>query len=295
MKVRIGVDIGGTKIALGAVDADGNILKKTTFPTTPAAPEATINEIIAQIQALDVDAESVGIGVAGTIRPDTFEVIQAANLRWHSVDLVGPIEKAIGAPVRVVNDADAAGWGEYKFGAGAGKSSAVTVTVGTGIGGAAVIGDRLLSGASGLAAEFGHFILVPGGLPCGCGRRGCWEQYCSGSRITALAAQRMGDVPLGGGKIVTERARQGDEVALSIFEEVGDYLGQGLANLVMILDPDVFVIGGGVSEAGELLLAPARKALREYLGDFEAKAEVVAAKIGQDAGLIGAADLGSVR
>ncbi|QOR47824.1 ROK family protein [Trueperella pecoris] len=301
MSMRVGVDVGGTKIAVGLVSDDGTILRKSTITSAPGSPQSTIADIANEIRALTdaqglsvSEVDGVGLGFAGTVDSPRGRVRTSANLKWTDVDVCGPLSRILGVPVRIVNDADAAAWGECRFGAARRYSSVVAITVGTGIGGAAIIGGTLLEGRHGLLAEFGHMTLVPDGLPCGCGRFGCWEQYCSGTRLSALAAERLPGTDRGPatGRDAGVAALLGNEVAVGIFEEIGAYLGAGLANLAMAFDPDLFLIGGGVSEAGELLLGPTR---REYarqmgLGGFPC-ADVVPALLGNDAGLIGAADL----
>ncbi|MDY5402932.1 MAG: ROK family protein [Trueperella sp.] len=299
--MRVGIDVGGTKIAVGLVDG-GNILAKERFASYPGAPQSTIADMAREVEAL-VSAhglgldqiEGVGVGFAGTVDSGAGVVRTSANLRWTDVDVRTPLSSALGLPVRLVNDADAAAWAEYRFGAARGYDSVVAITVGTGIGGALIFGDRVFEGRHGLAGELGHFTYEPGGLPCGCGRVGCWEQYCSGSRMNALAAERLPATNgLATARDVDPLAHAGDPVALGIFEEIGTALGAGMASLGMIFDPDLFLIGGGVSESGELLLEPTR---REYtrqmgLGGFPC-AKIVAASLGNDAGIIGAADLGA--
>jgi glucokinase len=208
----------------------------------------------------------------------------------------------------VENDANAAAWAEHRFGAGRGESHLVVVTVGTGIGGGIVLDGRLYRGRFGIGAEFGHMQVEKAGRRCGCGQHGCWEQYCSG-RALLHEAREIADVQrgygarlleLGDGRPegieapeVTQAAREGDPAALDCFEEVGSWLGQGLADLAAVLDPGSFVIGGGVADAGELLLAPARRAYAKRLTGTEHRphAEIRLAELGNSAGLVGAADL----
>jgi glucokinase len=218
------------------------------------------------------------------------------------------VERRVGLPVVVENDANAAAWGEAVFGGGRGERFIVCVTVGTGIGGGIVVDGELYRGRWGIAAEVGHYRVEPNGRPCGCGNRGCWEQYASGNALVREARWRsaeqredaalmlsLGDGTPEGvvGAHITEAARLGDPVAIASFEACGKWLGQGLADLSAILDPGCFVIGGGVSEAGELLLGPARRAYTEALTGraHRPHAEVRPALLGNDAGLVGAADL----
>jgi glucokinase len=310
MTLTVGVDVGGTKVAAGVVDEDGNILAMTRRPTPSTSPndvEHTIADVVAELCAAH-EVEAVGIGAAGFIDADRATVLFAPNLAWRDEPLRDEVSKLIGLPVVVENDANAAAWGEYRFGAGRGVEHLVCVTVGTGIGGGIVLNGALYRGRFGIGAEFGHMQVVPDGRRCGCGQRGCWEQYCSG-RALLHEAREIADVQKGYGQRllelgdgrpegieapeVTTAAREGDPAALACFEEVGTWLGQGLADLASSFDPAVFVIGGGVADAGELLLGPARRVFAERLTGTTHRphAEIRIAALGNQAGLIGAADL----
>ena len=308
--LTIGVDVGGTKVAAGLVDEDGTILRRTRRPTPSSSPEDVEDVIAACVAELcsGVDVEAVGIGAAGFITADRSTVLVAPNLSWRDEPLQQGVSERVGLPVVVENDANAAAWGEYRYGAGRGEQHLVVVTVGTGIGGGVVLGGSLYRGRFGIGAEFGHKQVVPGGRRCGCGQDGCWEQYCSG-RALLHEAREIADVrrlhgkrllELGGGRPegieaieVTQAAREGDQAALDCFEEIGTWLGQGLADLAAVLDPGAFVIGGGVSDAGELLLVPARAAYVARLTGTGARplADIRLAELGNDAGVVGAADL----
>ena len=310
MGLAIGVDIGGTKVAAGVVDADGRILarlRRDTPAQDPGRTEDVIAECVRELAA-DHDVEAVGLGAAGFVDAARSTVLFAPNLAWRNEPLRAAVEQRTGLPVVVENDANAAAWGETRFGAGHGQPFTVTLTVGTGLGGGVVLGGQLLRGAFGAAAEVGHMILVPDGRPCGCGLRGCWEQYASGRALVTEARERAARSPtsarllleLGDGRpasitgpMVTMAAVAGDPVALESFRAVGGWLGHGMADLAAILDPRVFIIGGGVSEAGELLVDPAREAFQAMLTarSHRPTAMVRVAQLGQDAGLIGAADL----
>lgn len=310
MALAIGVDVGGTKVAAGVVDEDGTVLARTRRPTpstSPADVEASIAEVVAELRASH-EVVAVGIGAAGFIDVERATVLFAPNLAWRDEPLRDEVSKLVGLPVVVENDANAMAWGEYRFGAGRGEDQLVCVTVGTGIGGGIVLDGKLFRGRFGIGAEFGHMQVVPDGRRCGCGQRGCWEQYCSG-RALLHEAREIADVQkdygrrlleLGDGRPegieapeVTKAAQEGDPAALDCFAEVGRWLGQGLADLASLLDPGRFVIGGGVGEAGELLLAPARSAFAERLtgGTHRPHAQIVAAALGNEAGMVGAADL----
>ncbi len=316
MSVSIGVDIGGTKIAAGLVDDEGCIIQRVRRDTPARSFDGVVEAIAsactdlvdyARTEGLDL-VEAVGMGAAGLVDETGSIVRFAPNLGWTEAPLGPRVSAASGLPTTVENDATAAAWGEYRFGAGKGATSLVAVTVGTGIGGGIINSGEPLRGSFGMAAEFGHITQVPDGRLCGCERRGCWEQYGSGNALVReardLAAERrseaelllaMGDgTPVGvTGVHVTEAARKGDPVALEAFRRVGHALGRGIADLTAILDPDRYVIGGGVSEAGQILLEPLVEA---YEGAVVARAhrpaaQLVLAQLSNDAGLIGAADL----
>jgi glucokinase len=308
--LAIGVDVGGTKVAAGVVDDDGHILARLRRPTpslSPADTAATVAELVAQLRDGHPVA-AVGIGAAGFIDAERSTVLFAPNLAWRREPLRDRVAEQVGLPVVVENDANAMAWAEHKFGGGRGEPYLVAVTIGTGIGGGLVLGGRLYRGRWGLGAEVGHMRVVPDGRRCGCGNRGCWEQYCSGRALTREARELAAVSPaatsrlleLAGGDIekifgpeITQAAREGDPTAIECFTEIGTWLGQGLADLAAILDPGAFVVGGGVAEAGELLLDPARRRFAAALTGrgHRPMPAVRAARLGNDAGLVGAADL----
>jgi glucokinase len=310
MGQTIGVDIGGTKVAAGVVDEHGKILARVRRDTPSQDPEKTEEVIAACIRELaqDYPVEAVGLGAPGFVDEARSTVLFAPNLPWRNAPVRAAIEQRTGLPAVLENDANAAAWGETRFGAGHGQRFTVTLTIGTGLGGGIVVGGELLRGAFGLAAEVGHLILVPDGRLCGCGLKGCWEQYASGRALVREAQERAGRSPedaaqllkLGDGRAeiitgqqVTHAARQGDSVAIESFRSIGAWLGQGMADLAAIVDPRVFILGGGVSEAGELVAAPAREAFEAHLTarSHRPVAQVRVAELGPDAGLIGVADL----
>ena len=314
----VGVDIGGTKVAAGVVDGDGRVvaqLRRDTPGKSPQAVEDVIAEVVEELAAHH-EVVSVGIGAAGFVDADRSSVLFAPHLAWRHEPLRDAVERRVrarlgrrvGRRTLVENDANAAAWGEYRFGAGRGESRLVCVTMGTGIGGAIVNSGRVHRGRHGLAGEFGHMVVVPGGHRCECGNRGCWEQYASGNALVREAREMArADSPVaqglleraGGdpeaitGPLVTAAAREGDAAAVELFEDVGRWLGIGIANLAAALDPGTVVVGGGVSDAGELLLGPAREAYRRTLTGrgFRPELALVRAELGPSAGLVGAADL----
>lgn len=310
MGLAIGVDVGGTKVAAGVVDERGCVVEKLKRYTPAASPDDTIGVIADAVTELlaRYDVDAIGIGVAGFVDQTRSTVLFAPNLAWRDEPVKKLVEERIGRPVIVENDANAAAWAETKLGAARGHEHVLLITVGTGIGAGVVIAGRLYRGRFGSAGEPGHYRVVPDGRLCGCGNRGCWEQYASGSALVAEAREFAGRSPeaaarllaLAGGSperidgpAVTLAAREGDPGAVRCFEIVGSWLGAGLADLAAILDPSCFVIGGGVSEAGELLLGPARETYEHGLTGRSHRpyADVRLAQLGQDAGLIGAADL----
>jgi glucokinase len=314
MTLTIGLDVGGTKVAAGVVDDRGRILEKLKRSTPAANPEHTAQVIAAVITELSGrhPVEAVGLGAAGFVNESRTDVMFAPNLAWRDEPLRKLVEDLVGLPVILENDANAGVWAEIRFGSAAGYQDVVLLAVGTGIGGGIVIGGRLYRGRWGMAGEPGHYRVVPDGRLCGCGNRGCLEQYASGSALVAEAREFARDRPAGairllqlgggspegiGGPQITLAAREGDPAALRCFQTVGGWLGQGLADLAAILDPACFVIGGGVSEAGELLVAPARAAYERALTGrgHRAFADIRVAKFGADAGLVGAADLARPR
>jgi glucokinase len=313
MGLAIGVDVGGTKILAGVVDDEGQLSATTRRPTPSTDPEAvadTIAELVDELRngLRDGSVETVGIGAAGFVDRERSTMLFAPNLAWRNEPLRDKVAKRVDLPVVVENDANATAWGEFRFGAGRDRSELVCLTVGTGIGGGIVLGGALYRGTFGIGAEFGHYRVVPDGRRCGCGNRGCWEQYCSG-RALVREAQEIATVDpayavrlreLGGGKPegiegahVTQAAEEGDAAALECYGVVGRWLGQGLADLAAMLDPGTFVIGGGVSEAGDILLGPAREAFAARLTGHGHRptAAILVAELGEEAGLIGAADL----
>jgi len=312
--LTVGVDVGGTKVAAGVVDEEGRILaqvRRATAAQVKGAAERTIAELVLELAAT-YPVEAVGVGAAGLVDETRSVVRFAPNLGWREEPLRAMLERATSLPVVVENDANTAAWAEYRFGAARGRDDVVMVTVGTGIGGALVLGGVLHRGGFGLAGEVGHLVLDPDGPACGCGRRGCWEQFASGNALLrdarAMAEQdragarqllALGDgTPQGvAGPHITAAARLGDPVARAVFARAGFWLGRGMAELAAVLDPGCYVVGGGVSDAGELLLGPARSAFAEHLmgADVRPHAEILAAELGNQAGMVGAAELARVR
>jgi glucokinase len=310
MALTIGVDVGGTKVAAGVVDEQGGVLATALRDTPSADPRRTEDVIVDVIRELAAshDVEAVGVGAAGFVDAQRSTVLFAPNLAWRDEPLRATIEGRCGIPVVIENDANAAAWAEARFGAGRGEDHVVVLTVGTGVGGGIVLGGRLLRGRFGVAGEIGHINVVPDGRRCGCGLEGCWEQYASGRALVQEAQELAHASPamardllrLAGGEpemitgpMVTQAAKEGDVAALRCFDVVGTWLGRGMAQLAAVLDPGLFVLGGGVSAAGELLRGPAGRALLQHLTarGHRPHAELRLAELGPEAGIVGAGDL----
>jgi glucokinase len=315
--LTVGVDIGGTKIAAGVVDARGRVLARTRRETPARDVGAIASAVVDAVGELrrEHDVAAVGVAAAGFVDASRSVVTFAPNLAWRDEPVRADLEGALGLPVVVENDANAAAWGEFAHGTGRSASSPehevhdmVLLTIGTGLGGGIVIGDRLLRGASGFAGELGHVRVVPDGHPCGCGNRGCWEQYASGralvrearamastgSPLAAHLLELAGDDPQAiQGPTVTRAALEGDTAAVELLADLGRWIGEGAASVVAALDPALVVVGGGVSEAGDLLLQPARTAFARQLTarGHRPTIPVELATLGNDAGMIGVADL----
>jgi glucokinase len=302
----IGIDVGGTKVNAFRVARDGTIVARSSEPTPAEDEERTLETMIRLASALRTpDVLAVGVGAAGLVDATDGVLRFAPNLAWRDVPIAARMRDALELPCQVDNDANVAAYAEYRFGAGRGYRHMLLVTVGTGIGGGIVSDGRLFRGAHGLAAEIGHIIVEPDGPECGCGNRGCWEQVAAGRAIGRLGrqeARKPGSTlrSLGGGdpgkitgRLVTEAAQRGDEAARRIVAEVGRRLGQGIAGLVNVIDPQVVVVGGGAIVAGDLLLEPARVAFREAVEgpEYRPGVPLVAADLGNDAGAVGAAAL----
>ena len=310
----IGIDVGGTKVLGGVVTGTGEILA-TARRDTPreggrALTEAIANVATELIQQYPVD--SIGVSAAGFISSDRQTMLATPNIsNWNGVNLVTELTEILHKKIVLENDANAAAWGEFKFGAGRGRSDLMMLTLGTGVGGGLILGSSVFRGAFGIGAELGHIRIVPEGQLCGCGIRGCLEQYASGSALLRHAREAIDASPLvarnllerGDGTIeglrgnhITEAARDGDPVAIAAFNTMATYLGAGIASLCAVIDPSCVVLGGGVIDAGELFLGPTRDAALRLI-PFSGKhpyPEIVAAVLGNHAGLVGVADLSRI-
>jgi glucokinase len=313
----IGVDIGGTKVLAGAVTADGTVLETVRLPTPhrSTSPQVVENTIVAAVRELEFltgsPACAVGIGAAGFVDARG-NVAFSPHLAWRAEPWQAALEGRLRTPVTVDNDANTTAWAELRFGAARSYREVVCLTLGTGIGGALVLNGEIYRGGHGMAGEFGHMQVVPDGRACECGNTGCWEQYSSGNTLVRSARQAVterspeaerlrwlveDDPDRVTGPLVTQAARDGDLAALEAFGEIGDWLGVGLAGLAAAFDPELLVVGGGVADAGSLLLDPAQRALGRTLTGrgFRPEPRIVPASLGTTAGFVGAAALARQR
>lgn len=314
---RIGIDLGGTNIVVGLVEQDFRIVDKCSVKTQVPRSVESITADMAQMartllernRLLWQDVASVGVGVPGTANPENGHMEDANNLGFDDVPFLPLLAKKIPVPVHFGNDANVAAWGEYLTG-GYQEDSFVMVTVGTGIGGGIILGGSLWPGINGAAAEFGHMTIDHDGVPCNCGRRGCFEAMASANALITQAREQMRKHPesllwsLCGGnaakveaKTVFDGAAAGDETARELLDVYITYLAEGITNIINVFQPAVLCVGGGVSRAGEVLLRPLREevARRVYSRNSKRNTRIELAKLDNDAGILGAALLGSGR
>lgn len=271
----IGIDIGGTAVRAAVIDDSGAILESVRGGTPATVPrtEALLAELIGELAGRHA-VSAVGLAVAGFVSTDRARVMFAPHLAWRDDPVPARLSDRIGLPVVMDHDVNSAAWAEHRLGVAQGAHAALLVAVGTGIGAGLVLDGRVYRGAFGVAPELGHIVVVPDGRSCPCGKRGCWERYCSGTALaqtarelweaggpTALADLAGGDPHALTGAMVATAAAQGDPVAIEAMQDLGRWLAVGLAVAVDVLDPDVVVIGGGVSRAAELFLPVTRASL----------------------------------
>lgn len=290
----IGIDIGGTKIAGALVDAEGRLHAHFQVPSPAHDSGAMVDTIAGLIEQIS-DGQHViaaGVAAAGYINADQSMVYYAPNIAWRNEPLKELLEQRTHIPIVIENDANAAGWAEFRFGAGKDFSHMTMLTVGTGVGGAIIANGELFTGGFGTAAELGHLRVEPGGLLCGCGQHGCLEQYASGRALLRFMREETGidDLDAQAGKVLLEN---GDEAAWRAMNTVGIWLGAACASLSAVLDPQVYVIGGGVAAAGDRFLAPIKESFLLNLSarGYHPEPEFRIAELVNDAGVVGAADL----
>ncbi len=282
---RIGVDIGGTNIKIGLVK-DKKVREKKVIPTEKE-PELAILRLCQAIEEMR-GGEGVGVGCCGLIDHKEGVVRRPPNLpKWHNLPLKKILEERLGLPVVLGNDANSYALGEFYYGWGRGKRDIFVLTIGTGVGGGIIADGRLVLGGNFAAGEFGHTIIIPEGKRCPCGNRGCLERYIGQENIRMMAKRFLKESldP----KEVGERARSGEEKALMVVERLGYYLGLGLVNIAHLLDPELIVIGGGISKMGRVLLNATRRVVKKRLMRLEKRRlEIKISKLGPDAGILGA-------
>ncbi|MFA5316686.1 MAG: ROK family protein [Dehalococcoidales bacterium] len=308
------VDLGGSKILSVVADAHGNIISRDLRKTSAArGPEAVIDAILESLRGVISEAGvsasklcGIGLGAPGVSNPETGVVFTSPNLPgWHDVPLRDIIARETGLKTLLINDANAAALGELCFGAARGVRNFIYITISTGIGGGIVINGELYGGASGTAGEIGHMTIADDGPPCTCGNRGCWEQLASGTALAREARRRIGEgaasviLECAGGNIervtaeaVSRALDRGDALAAELVAQTSYYLGVGFANLINIFNPELIVIGGGLSNMGEKLLSPAYQVAgqRAFKESYRA-VRFARAELGADAGVLGAAAL----
>ena len=309
----LGVDLGGTNIACAVVTSSGEMLGKASIPTNLPEPAEDIADRIAECCRMALSNSgiplegiaSVGIGAPGIANARTGVVEYSCNLDFHNTPLAEMVHARLGKPVLLENDANAAALGEFVSGSGKGSDSLVAITLGTGVGGGVVMHDRLLTGFNYAGAELGHFVMVRDGELCSCGRRGCFEAYCSATALTRQTRQAMeqdpdslmwrlaGSLEAVNGKTVFDALDQGDPTAKQVFDSFVENLACGITSIINIFQPEVLCVGGGISNQGERLLAPVRAIVdrEDYARDSARRTRIVRATLGNDAGIIGAAML----
>ncbi|MBE5865355.1 MAG: ROK family glucokinase [Lachnospiraceae bacterium] len=307
-KYAFGVDIGGTTVKIGLFDKDGCVLDKWEIPTVKDNEGAAILPDVAEslrakmeekgIQLSDI--KGIGVGVPGAVDDEGTAVNGAVNLGWGVFNIPKVLNGYLDVPVKAANDANVAAFGEMWQGGGKGYDNMVAVTLGTGVGGGIIIGGKILSGATGAGGEIGHMHVEDAETEsCGCKNKGCLEQYASATGIVRLAKRRLAKDDKASvlregtisAKSVFDAVKAGDEVAVEIAEQFGEYLGKGLANVAAVVNPEIFVIGGGVSKAGDILISYVEPVFQKYAFTACRGAKFALATLGNDAGIYGAAGL----
>lgn len=309
----IGIDVGGMSIKVGVVDAGGNIVKSSTFVTekVPASEHIkkmaeTVDELMTSGGFKKEEIAGIGVGIPGAVNPRVGKVIYAPNIGWKDVDFCKQLSDLTGMKVFVGNDADVATLGEVYFGVAKNYSNVVMITVGTGVGGGVVIDKKLYESPLGMAAELGHTCLVKGGLLCGCGRKGCFEQYASATALIRQTKDEMlknessymwklvdGDIEKVNGITSFKAAKAGDEGGNNVVDGYVSYLTEGILNYMNIFRPEAIIIGGGISKEGDYLTDKIKAYAESYSYGYPGSPviDVVCAKLGNAAGIVGAASL----
>lgn len=311
--MRIGIDLGGTNISAGLVNEAFEILSKHSVPTRSDMGEsAIINDIIGLIEKIieenpGITITSIGIGVPGQVDRSTMTVVYCNNIPFKNTDLKSPIENAVGIPVSVGNDANAAALGEVLAGVAKNYNDVAMITLGTGVGFGIVLDKYIYEGYNGAAGELGHDVIVVDGLPCNCGRRGCLELYASATALKRYTKEAMENTPDSimwelcnnsvsniTGKTAFDAKREDDKAGIAVVDTYIKYLSVVVVNVVNVFQPEAIIIGGGLSKEGEYLLSPLREIMeRERYSRGDKQTRLIAATLGNDAGIIGAAMLNS--
>ncbi len=309
MKYAVGVDIGGTTVKIGIFEESSKLIEKWEIPTVTADGGKQIvgdiaKSVLAKLEANGIaksDVIGIGVGAPGAVDEEGYMPGGAVNLGWKPFNMREAFEKEFdGIPVKGANDANVAAFGEMWQGGGRGHDDMVAVTLGTGVGGGIIINGKILAGSTGGGGEIGHIHIVDDEPDtCGCGGHGCLEQYASATGIVRLANRRLAkdDAPSAlregelSAKAVFDAVKAGDKVAIEIAEQFGYYLGKGLAAVANVVNPQIFVIGGGVSKAGEILLSFIEPSFKKYVFPACRGAKFALAQLGNDAGIVGAAGM----
>lgn len=309
---HLGIDLGGTNIAVGVVDENFKIVGRGKMKTNAPRPADEICDDMATAVKMAVenagltmdDIDTIGIGAPGSINPHTGMIAVSNNLQFEKVPMGPMLKERLGRDVFIENDASAAAYGEFLAGAGRGTQDMVAITLGTGVGGGIIIGGKLFSGSNLAGGELGHTVIVQGGEQCTCGRKGCWEAYASATGLIKLTKASMeanpnskmwelcdGDINNASGRTAYDGMRANDEAAKEVVKKYEDYVACGITNMVNIFQPEVLCIGGGISKEGDTLLAPIVEVVEaeRFTKNVEKQTVVKIAELGNDAGIIGAA------
>lgn len=309
---HLGIDLGGTNIAVGVVDENFKIVGRGKMKTNAPRPADEICDDMATAVKMAVedagltmdDIDTIGIGAPGSINPHTGMIAVSNNLQFEKVPMGPMLKERLGRDVFIENDASAAAYGEFLAGAGRGTEDMVAITLGTGVGGGIIIGGKLFSGSNLAGGELGHTVIVQGGEQCTCGRKGCWEAYASATGLIKLTKASMeanpdskmwelcdGDINNASGRTAYDGMRANDEAAKEVVKKYEEYVACGITNMVNIFQPEVLCIGGGISKEGDTLLAPIveKVTVERFTKNVEKQTVVKIAELGNDAGIIGAA------
>ena len=312
----IGIDLGGTNIAAALVDESGVIVERASIPTDKSGGAKSVTaglfSVCEELTRGKSAPRSIGIGIPGTVNDKTGEIVFTPNLPIGGVNIAAPMREKFGCEIHLDNDANCAALGEVVAGGAKGARDVVFITLGTGVGGGILIGGNLYSGINGAAGELGHMVIIAGGRDCGCGRKGCWERYASASGLNRTAVEFMrtheesslwelcgGDFDMINGKIVFDAYRANDAAARLIVDRYVEHLAIGVVNLINIFSPELFCVGGGISSAWDCISGPLQTAVdaEKYtrFSTHSPQTLITKAQLGNDAGIIGAAMLGSLK